>query len=317
MLSQALLKIMGTIILEADLTASSTLPSWLSLTRLSNGSRFNSSGLLVQSANDVPRFNYVYNNGVWVRDGLLVEKQKTNFIPRQYAFENMSSAQATTTVLTETLGDLQWRRIVGGRVDNDLDRVLENSGGLVANTGTDLYISAVLRKGTSGRGSLGFALADAANNTIYPKLRLGFESADELAGSGIYAATATAKKFMGANIWRYGIKIDMSTNPSNVSMRPWVGPYMQAANQYIDALVWQSEVGYPSSFIFSSSFGTITRAQDNLILNGYFNGKCTMTYVRQDTGATETLTINVNGTNTVLSNSIPVGVTMKKVSLSL
>lgn len=315
MLSHRLLKVMGTY-LEVDFTASSTLPSWLSLTRLSAGSRFNSSGNLVQVAADTARFNYVYNGSQWVRDGLLVEKQKTNFIPRQYTFENMSSAQATTTVLTETLGDLSWRRIVGGRVDNDLDRVLENSGGLIANTGTDLYITALVRKGTSGRGSLGFALADAANNTVYPKLRLGFESADVLSGSGIYAAVATAKKNLGSNIWLYGIKIDMSTNTSNVSMRPWIGPYMVDAGQYIDALVWQSEVGYPSSFIFSPSFGTVTRAQDNLILNGYFNGKCTMTYVRQDTGATESTTINVSGTNVVISNSLPVGVTMKKVRVT-
>lgn len=306
------------IINQQNFVSSPSLPSWLTLSRLSNGSYFNNAGLLVNAANDVARFDYSYNGSRWANQGLLLEKQKTNFIPRQYTFENMSSAgPATTTVLTETLGDLAWRRIVGSRVDNDLDRVLENSGGLVANTGTDLYISAVLRKGTSGRGSLGFALADASNNTIYPKLRVGFESDDVLSGSGIYAAVATAKKFLGANIWRYGIKIDMSTNPSNVSMRPWVGPYIAAANQYIDALVWQSEVGYPSSFIYSSSFGTITRAQDNLQLNvSNYTGSIKLTYKRQDNDATESAWIDLtNATNPILTNSLSVGIWLQNIAV--
>ncbi|WOQ37667.1 hypothetical protein [Acinetobacter soli] len=306
------------IINQQNFVSSPSMPSWLTLSRLSNGSYFNNAGLLVNAANDVARFDYGFNGSSWANQGLLLEKQKTNFIPRQYTFENMSSAgPATTTVLTETLGDLAWRRIVGSRVDNDLDRVLENSGGLVANTGTDLYISAILRKGTSGRGSLGFTLADASNNTIYPKLRVGFESDDVLSGSGIYAAVATAKKFLGANIWRYGIKIDMSTNPSNVSMRPWVGPYIAAANQYIDALVWQSEVGYPSSFIFSSSFGTITRAQDNLQLNiSNYTGSVKLTYKRQDTDATESAWIDLtNATNPILTNSLSVGIWLQNIAV--
>lgn len=305
------------IINQQNFVSSPSLPNWLTLSRLSNGSYFNNAGLLVNAANDVARFDYSYNGLSWANQGLLLEKQKTNFIPRQYTFENMSSAQATTTVLSETLGELAWRRIVGGRVDNDLDRVLENSGGILANTGIDLYISALVRKGTSGRGSLGFALADASNNTIYPKLRLGFESDDALSGSGIYAAVATAKKFLGANIWRYGIKIDMSSKPDMVSMRPWIGPYIAAAGQYIDTMVWQSEVGYPTSFIFSSSFGTITRAQDNLQLNvTNYTGSVKLTYKRQDTDATESAWIDLtNATNPILTNSLSVGIWLQNIAV--
>lgn len=300
---------------DINLQSITALPSVLTLTRLSNGSYLNNSGSLVSASNDIARFDHGFDGSTWKNQGLLVEKQKTNFIPRQYTFENMSSAQATTTVLTESMGELQWKRIVGGRIDNDLDRVLENSGGMVANTGPDLFISAILRKGTSGRGSLGFALADAANNTIYPKLRLGFESEDVLAGSGLYAATAFNKKYLGADIWKYGVKIDMNTNTSLASMRPWVGPYMRAANQYIDALVWQSEVGYPSSFIFSSSFGTITRAPDNLQLNlSKYTGSVKLVYKRQDTEAVETKWVDYTDvTNPVLSNQFDVGVWLRKV----
>ncbi|MGR2671062.1 hypothetical protein ACUXVT_07255 [Acinetobacter soli] len=304
------------VINQQNFISNPSIPSWLKLSRLSNGSYFNNAGLLVNAASDVARFDYAYNGSSWKNQGLLLEKQKTNFIPRQYTFENMSSAQATTTVLSENLGELAWRRIVGGRVDNDLDRVLENSGGILANTGIDLYISALVRKGTSGRGSLGFALADASNNTIYPKLRLGFESDDVLSGSGNYAAVATAKKFLGANIWRYGIKIDMSSKPDMVSMRPWIGPYIAAAGQYIDTMVWQSEVGYPTSFIFSSSFGTITRAQDNLQYNvTNYTGSIKLTYKRQDTNISESTWIDLtNATNPILTTVLQIGVWLESIT---
>lgn len=312
------------VLVDFNALVSSSLPSVLTLSRLSQGTAFSSAGLLTSYGSNVPRFDYDYNGNNFRNKGLLVEKQKTNFILNQYQFDTMSKANATVTVLSETLADsstndLKYRRIVGNRIDNVLDRTLDNAGGFISNTGTDLYLSAILRKGSSNRGTFGFTLANATNDTIYPYLALGFENPDALtplnSSTGAEVFVSSNKKPLGNNNWLYGIKLDVSKRPSAAIMRPYIGPFISAANQYIDALVWQSEVGYPSSFIFNPSYGVATRNPDNLQLNLInYTGSVRLVYQRQDTNAIETKWVDYkNQTNPLLSDQLEVGVWLRRV----
>ena len=55
-----------------------TLPTPLTFTRASSGWYYNSSGILTQAANNVPRFDY--NPLTLALNGLLIEQQSTNLV---------------------------------------------------------------------------------------------------------------------------------------------------------------------------------------------------------------------------------------------
>ncbi len=294
------------------------IPSWLTLSRLSNATYFNNSGELTNALSDVPRFEYAFNGIGWDAQGLLLEKQKTNFVPRQTTFENMAKANCTVDILTENYGPLTWKRLTGNRVDNDIDRVIENSGGALSDTGATLCVSALFRSGTSGRAALGFTLAAADNSTIYPKIRFYFDGSGQDAAWGTGSEVATSFKQIKVNEGIYNCSVNLNvTRPSAVNMRPFFGPFTAAIGSYVDIAVCQSEVDYQSSFIFSNSFGTITRSQDNLQLNfSNYTGSVKFKFKRQDTGAVETSWVDfTNATLPMLTSNFNVGIWLQGIEV--
>jgi hypothetical protein len=82
---------------QTDFTAISSLPTGVSLSRATTGTRFNSSGVLVTEAIDAPRFDYAWNGSAWVAKGLLIENQRINLF-----LQTGSPANQTITVANGT-----------------------------------------------------------------------------------------------------------------------------------------------------------------------------------------------------------------------
>ncbi len=70
----------STVLYTYDFIASPSLPATLTLSRATVGTYFDSSGVLQSAAIDAARFDNFYNGSAWVKGGLLVEMQRTNYI---------------------------------------------------------------------------------------------------------------------------------------------------------------------------------------------------------------------------------------------
>ena len=66
--------------LRLDFDETTTLDSRITFTRATNGTYFNSSGVLTTAGSGVARFDHKLENGSWVNKGLLIEEQRTNIL---------------------------------------------------------------------------------------------------------------------------------------------------------------------------------------------------------------------------------------------
>jgi hypothetical protein len=65
--------------LSLDFSAVTTLPAGITFTRATNGTFFNSTGVLSTAASGAARFDHRKEGGVWVNKGLLIEEQRVNY----------------------------------------------------------------------------------------------------------------------------------------------------------------------------------------------------------------------------------------------
>jgi hypothetical protein len=102
-------------VFQTDFTAISSLPTGVSLTRSTTGTRFNSSGVLVAEAIDAPRFDYAWNGSAWVAAGLLIEEVRTNTILQSVDLSNgvwqfpAAASSVAHTGATNKSGSASWR----------------------------------------------------------------------------------------------------------------------------------------------------------------------------------------------------------------
>ena len=66
--------------LRLDFDETTTLDSRITFTRATNGTYFDSSGVLQTASSGVARFDHRLESGVWVNKGLLIEEQRTNIL---------------------------------------------------------------------------------------------------------------------------------------------------------------------------------------------------------------------------------------------
>jgi hypothetical protein len=88
--------------LKLDFNETTTLDNRITFTRATNGTFFNSSGVLSTASSGAARFDHRLESGVWVNKGLLIEEQRTNSFQRS---EEFNDAYWTKTNVTVTAND--------------------------------------------------------------------------------------------------------------------------------------------------------------------------------------------------------------------
>ena len=89
---------LGSMKLKLDFDQTTTLPTGISFTRATNGTFFNSSGVLTTAGSGVARFDHRLESGSWVNKGLLIEEQRTNQLQRSAEFDNAYWTKTNVTV---------------------------------------------------------------------------------------------------------------------------------------------------------------------------------------------------------------------------
>jgi hypothetical protein len=102
--------------LSLDFSAVTTLPAGITFTRATDGTYFDSSGLLQTAGSDVARFDHRLESGVWVNKGLLIEESRTNIMQRSEVFNDAyytkSNATVTADATAAPTGSISADRIV-------------------------------------------------------------------------------------------------------------------------------------------------------------------------------------------------------------
>jgi len=88
--------------LKLDFNETTTLDNRISFTRATNGTYFNSSGVLTTAGSGVARFDHRLENGTWVNKGLLIEEQRTNLALRSEDFTTTWTNTNTTDIANAT-----------------------------------------------------------------------------------------------------------------------------------------------------------------------------------------------------------------------
>jgi hypothetical protein len=84
--------------LRLDFDQGTTLDSRITFTRATNGTYFDSAGVLQTAGSGAARFDHRLEGGVWVNKGLLVEEQRTNVNQRSEEIDNAWYAKGSVTI---------------------------------------------------------------------------------------------------------------------------------------------------------------------------------------------------------------------------
>jgi hypothetical protein len=250
---------------QTDFTAISSLPTGVSLTRSTTGTRFNSSGVLVTEAIDAPRFDYAWNGSAWVAAGLLIEEQRTNIIfPSIPGGIWNSSNTGTATGASGTSPD----------GTNDAVKITSSAGsgtyrGLYASTtgitnGTSYTFSAFAK--SNGVQWIILDLYDGANQDVW------FDLTNGIVGGASAGSTGTIQNI--GNGW-YRVTHTRTATPSNILLP---GLYPADANNSATftstgsngPLVFgaQMEAGPFATSYIPTTTAAVTRSADVVQLTG-------------------------------------------------
>ncbi|WP_151753035.1 phage head spike fiber domain-containing protein [Acinetobacter soli] len=298
------------IINQQNFVSSPSMPSWLTLTRLSTATRFDNTGMLVDVAADTARFDYAYNGAGWANQGLLLEKQSTNLQRNstgdQLASWSVNSATNTTLATSGTsYAGVSGARVSGTSTGNTFSRAILPSKSVAVDD--VLTCSFVCSLGNSGNIQCGFG---AAGNE-------GFRYVSGVWSFGTQPATYTVLNTNGSLEGQIAKpKFTIRILQAHAGLPTFVSPFNTGA-LYVDVFWVQLEaLTYASSFIKTTT-AAVTRAQDNLQLNvTNYTGSIKLTYKRQDTGAIESAWIDLtNATNPILTNSLSVGIWLQNIAV--
>jgi hypothetical protein len=89
--------------LRLDFNETTTLDSRITFTRTTNGTFFNSTGVLSTASSGAARFDHRLEGGVWVNKGLLIEEQRANLALRSEEINNAYWFKIETTVTADQI----------------------------------------------------------------------------------------------------------------------------------------------------------------------------------------------------------------------
>ncbi|MGR2670547.1 phage head spike fiber domain-containing protein [Acinetobacter soli] len=297
------------IINQQNFVSSPSLPSWLTLTRLTAATRFDNTGTLVDVAADTARFDYAYNGTSWANQGLLLEKQSTNLQRNstgdQLASWTVNSASNTTLAAASTnFAGVSGARISGTSTGTNFSRAILPAKAI--SVGDVLTISFRASLGTSGNIKCGFGVVGSEGYHL--------NNGSWTTGSAANYTISNAFGVIENGIAR--VKYTLNVNTAHAGLPSFVGTNNSGA-VYNDIYWVQLEnLPYASSFIKTTS-AQVTRAQDNLQLNiSNYTGSIKLTYKRQDNDATESVWIDLtSATNPILTNSVAVGIWLQNIAV--
>lgn len=295
---------------QQSFVSNPNIPSWLTLSRLSAATRFDSTGALVDVAADTARFDYAYNGSSWIGQGLLLEKQSTNQTRYSASLDNFTTFNATRAT-ADIFSNIQGYSVTSS-TSSATSRV--SLSGTVGAWQSVFALSGIVKKGTSNKamivGAQGavthYATADLNTKVISPNFSADVSayvkgSAKDLSGDRFRIMAV----FNAANEGQSTSTIVGFGSGSAVNGDTAIGYGLQ---------IEQSE--YPSSFIKTTA-SAATRSQDNLQLNtSNYTGSIKLTYKRQDTEILESSWIDLTSvTNPILTNSVAVGIWLQNIAV--
>jgi hypothetical protein len=201
------------------------MDSRISFTRATNGTYFNSSGVLTTASANTARFDHRLENGVWVNKGLLIEEARTNLALR-----------------SEEFGDAAWYKDSGVTVSSNTD--VAPDGTTTADT-----ISFSAADKLIGQFSL-VSNGTLASGSVYIKGTTG-ETIIFTVGGGSQSFTLTGD-------WQRISRTVTTLNTTSFALSTYGGVTARSIK------VWgaQLEVGaFPTSYIATTS-ASVTRNQD-------------------------------------------------------
>jgi hypothetical protein len=89
--------------LRLDFNETTTLDSRITFTRATDGTFFNSTGVLSTASSGAARFDHRLEGGVWVNKGLLIEEQGANLALRSEEFDNAAWTKTNVTVTANSV----------------------------------------------------------------------------------------------------------------------------------------------------------------------------------------------------------------------
>lgn len=285
------------IINQQNFVSSPSMPSWLTLTRLSSATYLNSSGNMVEVAADTARFDNAFNGTAWAAKGLLLEKAATNRLGNSDYAAGVTGWNSTDAQINYSVKSNGTLYVEGLRSGTDRPIFSNPSAYRILNIplSTSATISVFL---VGSRGiNYNYAMRFTSGNTAL----------------GSFPNLISSDKNTDALKTRTSITFNLTEAVTNGDMLLGTN----VVNQWMNIGYPQVELGsYPTSWIRTST-AAVTRAQDNLQLNiSNYTGSIKLTYKRQDTDATESAWIDLtNATNPILTNSVAVGIWLQNISV--
>jgi hypothetical protein len=254
--------------LTLDFDQTTTLPAGITFTRATNGTFFNSSGVLSTAASGAARFDHRLERGVWVNKGLLIEEQRTNQLQRS---EEFNDAYWTKTNVTVTAN--QTTAPDGTTTADAIFETTTNAGhsfyaGNYSATNTTLSASVYIK--ANGRTLVRFQISNFLNSGVEGRFNLSTGTTEGTGGTfgSDYTNTSASITDVG-NGW-YRITISATKGSVN-SNNYFLIEFRNDANQgtYVGDVTkgyffWgaQLEVGaFPTSYIKTTT-ASVTRNAD-------------------------------------------------------
>lgn len=303
------------IVKQHDFVASPVLPSFLTLSRLSAATYFNNQGVLSDAAADTARFDYGYDGTNWVNQGLLVEKQSTNYFydsisPANRPVQNSNTSK--TSIFNPLSGlntGVRLGRTSGAsfaliRTDRSPITTVSLSWTIYFNFGAHSLHARDDTLKTNSDTNVGYSTLRTPTYFSYAQGSGGFNIKEfkyqDL--SNYKKSQVTIDNFKSVNGGTQYVGCDQGTTISS---------------NLIDIFAVQYEVStYPTSIIVTAG-AAVTRTPDNLQLNvTNYTGSIKLTYKRQDTEAVESTWLDLtNAINPIISNNLAVGIWLQNIAV--
>ena len=287
--------------LNLDFANSDRLDPRVTFTRASTATYFDSAGVLTSAAINAPRLDY--NPSTLAAQGLLIEEQRTNSLPRSAEFDNASwvKTRATVTANTSTAPDGTTSAdsiVEDGTAANTHDL---RQGGVVNSATTNWALSFFLKAVNRTWALIELQNATATSNRAraWFNLQTGVVGTGNAAGSGITYVSHSIQNV--GNGW-YRCVVVGTVDVSVTSIQAWVeGTIADNTSNYdgvngqTSIYVWgaQLEAGaFPTSHIPTTT-PALTRSADVASVNTlspWYNASASTLYTEFNTPVPTTVT---------------------------